>query len=261
VRWLALVLGGLAIVAWAAWQWANCLPASEFLKAWMPNFGTDFLLLAFGLLVVERLQKQQEKQRKRPLVDWIWQEIGAAIDHFAIAAEYDYTQTHARSNEPAAAGTVGALMRWRDGLETEDSAREDLVSLIEEAESLSAHLDVELVRELDCPDLIPAILRYVTAVKALPQGGDAQRLAVSSKDADRVTGLLNPVARSAVAIAEIRAEFATRTPGIVEGASYRRSDLRILEMLRTRVEDPKDVNRRGRVRAALALLKRRSGGR
>jgi hypothetical protein len=77
-RRLAIVLYGLAAVAWAAWQWRGKGPVSEFLNSWMPNLGTDFLIIAITLTVFDRIQKQQKNRRARLLVDWIWQEIGAA---------------------------------------------------------------------------------------------------------------------------------------------------------------------------------------
>src|SRR5881397_2144995 len=146
-RRLAIVLYGLAAVAWAAWQWRGKGPVSEFLNSWMPNLGTDFLIIAVTLTVFDRIQKHQKNRRARLQVDWIWQQIGAALRDLAVAAECDYTETHVRTYKPppsgtsksglaVAPGTVELLKIWRDGFDTEDNARADVTYLIEVARTL-----------------------------------------------------------------------------------------------------------------------------
>jgi hypothetical protein len=237
VGYLALVLACLAVAAWAGWHWAHSLPEPGFFTAWMPNFGTDFLIIAITLVVIDQVQKRQERQRKRLLLDWIWQEIGAAISDFSIAAQYDYTQTHgAHSYKPPPRDAVESLRQWAEGFDTEDTARVDLASVLRAAKSLSAQINRErLTRELDCPELIIAIERYIQAVDS------AKQLDTSSPGAGDVQWLLEQVAGAALVLAEVCNENATRplVNPISEEEVPSAVDRRRQEMMRTRLVDPR----------------------
>jgi hypothetical protein len=248
VRWLALILGCLAVAAWAAWNWADKLPAPGFFTTWMPHFGTDFLIIAFTLVVIDQIQARQDRQPKRFLVAWIWNEIGGAIDDFALAATYDYTQTHVHSYKPPPTEAVGSLSQWAEGLDTEDNARVDLAGLVLAAKLLRAQVSRErLTRELDCPDLTLAIERYIQAV-------DNANLLDASAAAAQVHWLLQQIARAALVLAEIYKENATYVPGISEGANYSAADYRRQEMLKTESSYPENDNRLFARRTELKIL-------
>jgi hypothetical protein len=237
VGWLAVVLGCLAVAAWAAWHWSDKLPASRFFTAWMPNFGTDFLIIALTLVGIDQIQKRQEKQPKRLLVDWIWQEIGAAISDFSMAAQYDYTQTHGVHSykSPPRADAVGSLRQWVEGFDTEDTPRVDLASVARAAKSLSAEVGRHwLTRDLDCPELTVAIERYIRAVDY------AEQLDTSLPNAGIVPGLLKQIARAALVLADVYKDKATRplVNPLSETETPSAVDFRRQEMMRGRLVDP-----------------------
>src|ERR1700688_1751644 len=124
VRWLGLFLVGGAALAWAAWHWADSFPEKTFLRAWMPNVGIDFAIIALTIFVVDRAQRQDEKHRTGPQVNWTLSEIGSALARFALAARYDYATTHLANYKSPPGPIVEALTHWENGLATIDVCRE-----------------------------------------------------------------------------------------------------------------------------------------
>jgi hypothetical protein len=147
-RFAAYIAISLSVVALLLWHFNHDLPEPTFLFVWMPNVGTSLGFIGLSLLVFDQLFERSKEERMRervlPMTRWRVSRLQSALIRFANAAAYDYASTHNTNFAPIPERVDEALVRWRQGLTTEESASprttEAMEFLVHSASILSREL-------------------------------------------------------------------------------------------------------------------------
>jgi hypothetical protein len=232
--WLALasIAVGLAAVLVAIF--------SDRLDGWMTNVATDALLLAFTILIVERIVRGEAEARLRPRREMLFHSVGLRFRSFMSGLTLDYAQTHLSTFRPIPDDAQAMIEQWIADREAEDTARvplegDTLPWLFLEARNFIAQLEGyrERDREIMEPDFIAAIdtfgWRFQQALTLMRVQREVRPDdAAAAADAERVG--LDALLRGARGFAAVLARYAPEwmeLPAIMrEGARSHSEQLR-----------------------------------
>lgn len=195
----AFLIGGVL----CAWLYGVAGPTG---KAWLPNIGTDFFMLALTVTLVDWIVRRAESDRIAPWATRALREIGASYRVVVSAVVRDYKQTHQREALAIPPSSLDVLNLRLAHFEDEDTRRtfpsDDLPLVVSVALQAASSMQETLAddRPALAPDLIAAIDEYEE---------DARLAATIYFGLDEA----EPVERERAAIAQ--AVQATRSFGVV----------------------------------------------
>jgi hypothetical protein len=134
---LAAALGLVAAVAVALWF------TTEAADEWMPTIAVDAVSLLVGLVIVDRLVRNEQWARLRPRLRPVLDLMGFQLREFAEHAATDYGLTHVDEYKPVPTGVIAVLDLWLDEAGSEDTERPEYDSpLLVEADVILRQVGV-----------------------------------------------------------------------------------------------------------------------
>ncbi len=139
----------------------------------MPNMGTDFVIIAFSLLALERFNAWRDRERRRPQIEPILGEIGSGLVGLAAAMVRNYAQTHPHAYVRPPNRIIDLVPYWQAGLDSAyagwppavDTTEIVINSATGFAQTLEEH-ESRYGRVLDDPALSAAMIRFAQASRA-----------------------------------------------------------------------------------------------